>query len=404
MAVIGGTMCPTFMATADERLSTRARANILREFLSIEKGDPWDHREIYEILDLCISCKGCKSECPSGVDIAKLKAEFLQHWYDQHGIPLRTRIIAYISTINRIGSLVPSLFNFFVKNQFSSSLIKRVIGFAAGRSIPVLHRTTLNRWIKKNPDAEKDPQNPIGTVCLFVDEFTNFNDVNTGIAAIGLLTGLGYRVITADHGQSGRTFLSKGLLRKAQSIARRNIRVLRDITGPDVPLVGIEPSAILAFRDEYPDLAGNELSDDAGKISVNSFTIEEFISREYKAGRISSSSFTDRKAEIILHAHCQQKAVSSSAPGIEILSIPENYSVKEIPSGCCGMAGSFGYEKEHFDLSNRIGEMVLFPEVRKADSNVIIAAPGTSCRHHIKDGTGRTALHPVEILYQALKR
>jgi FAD/FMN-containing dehydrogenase/Fe-S oxidoreductase len=401
--IIGGTMCPTFMATGEEKDCTRARANILREFMSKDEMNPWDHKEIYDILDLCIGCKGCKSECPSGVDIAKLKAEFLQHWYDKHGIPIRTRLIAYISSINKAGSLFPSLFNFFIKNKVSSSLIKKVIGIARQRSIPLLYSVTLKRWIKKN----KENINPPGaerTVCLFIDEFTNYNDVETGITAIKLLNSLGYRVITVDHGESGRTFISKGLIRKARKIIRDNILVFSEIISRELPLVGIEPSAILGFRDEYPELAGEDLKEASEKIAQNCFLIDEFISSEFTAGRIKKESFSDNKADIVLHAHCQQKAISSSLPTINMLSIPVNYSVREIPSGCCGMAGSFGYEKEHFDLSNKIGELVLFPEIRNSGESILIAAPGTSCRHHIKDGTGKIARHPVEILYDALRR
>jgi FAD/FMN-containing dehydrogenase/Fe-S oxidoreductase len=400
-ALIGGTMCPTFMATGDERLSTRARANILREFLSAEESNSWDHKEIHEILDLCISCKGCKSECPSGVDIAKLKAEFMQHWYDIHGIPLRSRLIAYISTINRLGAALPGIFNFFTENKFTSSLIKRIIGFAPERGIPSLYKTTLRRWTRKNLD-KLNPAKPIGKVYLFIDEFTNFNDTATGICAIRLLTRLGYKVLTIKHMDSGRTFLSKGFIRKARTIARKNIMIFSGVINNEVPLIGIEPSAILCFRDEYPELAGDDLKAEAERISGMTFLIDEFLAAEYRSGRIKKESFTAEKAEILLHAHCQQKAVSSPAPTLEILAIPPGFSVREIPSGCCGMAGSFGYEKEHYELSNKIGEMVLFPEVRKADEKVAIAAPGTSCRHHIKEGTGRTALHPVEILYRAL--
>jgi Fe-S oxidoreductase len=401
--IIGGTMCPTFMATGDEKACTRARANILRAYLSEDENNVWDHKEIYEVLDLCISCKGCKSECPSGVDIAKLKAEFLQHWYDKHGIPLRTRLIAYISSVNKAGSLVPGVFNFFISNRIFSQLIKSTIGFARKRTIPLLFKTTLRKWIERNIDS-LNPDHPIGSVCLFVDEFTNFNDVPIGITTIKLLTSLGYKVVTADHCDSGRTFLSKGLVRKARKIARENIIKLSGIIGPDLPLIGIEPSAIMCFRDEYPELSGSDLKKHAENLSDNCFTLEEFFAREYRADRIKPESFTENSVEVLLHAHCQQKAVSSSSYGLEMLSIPIHYTVKEIPSGCCGMAGSFGYEKEHYDLSNSIGEMVLFPEVRNAADNIIIAAPGTSCRHHIKDGTGRIAMHPAEILYRALRR
>ncbi len=400
-AVIGGTMCPSYMATGDEYKSTRARANVVREFMSKE-GDPWNHREIYDILDLCLGCKGCKAECPSSVDIAKIKSEYLQHWYDKHGIPLRTRLIAYISVINKLGSLAPAVFNFFVKNSFTSGIVKKMTGFAAERSIPLLFKTTLRKWTNKNL-SKINPPDPKSTVCLFIDEFSDYNDTATGIDAIRLLTALNYKVVTAGHTVSARTFLSKGLVRTAQKKIRRNIESLSGIISKDVPLIGIEPSAILGFRDEYPELAG-DLKSQAEKIGANSYMIDEFIAKEFRAGQIDRNLFTDDKIDILLHGHCQQKAVASTKSTIEMLSIPPNYSVKEIPSGCCGMAGSFGYEKEHFELSNQVGELVLFPEVRNSDSGTLISAPGTSCRHHIKDGTGRIALHPAVVLFNALKK
>jgi Fe-S oxidoreductase len=390
------------MATGDEFKSTRARANVVREFLS-QEGDSWNHREIYEILDLCLGCKGCKSECPSSVDIAKIKSEFLQHWYDRHGIPLRTRLIAYISVINRIGSLAPPVFNFFLKNKVTSGIVKKVTGFASKRSIPLLYKTTLRKWTSKNL-SKINPQNPIGSVCLFIDEFSDYNDTETGISTVLLLTSLNYKVVTAGHKVSARTFLSKGLIRTAKKTIRQNIQALSGIISDELPLVGIEPSAILGFRDEYPELAGDDLKKAADKIAISSFMVDEFIAKEFRAGKINRGSFVDEKASILLHAHCQQKAVASSAATLEMLSIPVNYSVKEIPSGCCGMAGSFGYEKEHFELSNQVGELVLFPEVRNSEINTIISAPGTSCRHHIKDGTGRVALHPAVVLYNALRK
>jgi FAD/FMN-containing dehydrogenase/Fe-S oxidoreductase len=400
--LIGGLMCPSFMATHDEKNSTRARANIIREFLGKEGNDPWNHDQIYEILDLCLSCKGCKSECPSNVDIAKMKSEFLQHWNDKHGIPLRTRMIANIHIINKAGSIFPSFFNFFAGNQFFSSILKRVAGFAQKRSIPLIYSTTLRNWVRKNLE-DINPKSPKGSVCLFIDEFTDFNDTEKGIKAIKLLTSLNYKVITVNNAVSARTYISKGMLRRAKKVIRINILIFRDLINDELPLIGIEPSGILGFRDEYPDLAGSDLMEAALKLAGNCFLIDEFISNEFKAGRISQNDFTDTKKELLLHTHCQQKAIASSAPTIESLSIPKNYQVKEIRSGCCGMAGAFGYEKEHYDLSNKIGEMILFPEIRNSDKNSIIVAPGTSCRHHIKDGTGRVALHPVEVLYEALR-
>jgi Fe-S oxidoreductase len=335
--------------------------------------------------------------------MAKLKSEFLQHWYDRHGISLRTRMIAYITFFNKLGSYFYPVYNFFLGNSFTSGIIKKLTGFAQKRSIPLLYKTTLRRWMQKN--LEKiNPTDPSGTVCIFTDEFTNYNDTEIGIAAVKLLTSLNYRVIVARHEESARTFLSKGLVRTARKKIRRNIDLLSPIINKDVPLIGIEPSAILGFRDEYPELAREDQKNAAERIAANSFMIDEFITREFKSGRINSDLFSDQAASVLVHAHCQQKAIASSSSTIEMLSIPRNYNVREIPSGCCGMAGSFGYEREHFDFSNKIGELVLFPEVRKAGADTIIAAPGTSCRHHIKDGTGRIALHPAVALYNALKK
>jgi FAD/FMN-containing dehydrogenase/Fe-S oxidoreductase len=399
--IIGGTMCPSYMATRDEMNTTRARANVLRQFLNKPGDNGWAHPEIYRILDLCLSCKGCKSECPSNVDMAKLKAEFMQEWYDKNGIPLRTRLIAYISILNRLGSIFPAFYNFFLKNKFLSGIFKRIIGFARQRSIPVLYRTTLKKWARKNLSL-LNPEKPLRQVYLFADEFTNYNDTLIGIQAIKLLTALGYSVIIPDHNLSARTFLSKGLLRKATKIATDNVIKLSRLVSSDTPLLGIEPSAILGFRDEFPILVPEEYSSEAQKLSDNALLIDEFISREYRIGNINTSMFSTESRKILLHGHCQQKAVAETTSTKEMLAIPQNYSVEEIPSGCCGMAGSFGYEKEHFDLSIKVGELVLFPAIRSSDKDVIIAAPGTSCRHQIADGTGRRAMHPVEILYQAL--
>jgi FAD/FMN-containing dehydrogenase/Fe-S oxidoreductase len=401
--IIGGLMCPSFMATRDEKHSTRGRANILREFLSKEAQDRWDHKEIYEALELCLACKGCKSECPSSVDIAKMKSEFLQHWNVKHGISLRTRLIAYIHIINKIGSFFPPLFNFFAGNNFLSSLFKRISGIAQNRSIPLIYNTTLRKWIKNNL-AGINPKTPKGRVCLFIDEFTDYNDTETGIKAIKLLTSLNYEVITVRNEVSARTFISKGLLRKAKKTIRKNILIFSKIIDKNLPLVGIEPSGILGFRDEYPDLAGSDLREAAIKLSENCYLIDEFISKEFRAGRIKQDDFTNEGKELLLHTHCQQKAIASSASAIEALSIPEYYNVREIRSGCCGMAGSFGYEKEHYELSNKIGELILFPEIRSSNENTVIVAPGTSCRHHIKDGTGKNAVHPAVVLYEALRR
>jgi FAD/FMN-containing dehydrogenase/Fe-S oxidoreductase len=396
--VIGGTMCPTFMATRDEDKSTRGRANILREFLYAPKNEnPFDQQEIYDILDLCISCKACKSECPSNVDMAKMKAEFMQHYYDVHGIPLRSKLIAYLPRINKLAYVFRGISN----SMMNTSLLKKAIGFEPKRSVPELSKLTLNKWTANGIPSPQNPRNK--KVYLFNDEFTNYNESDIGIKAILLLTKLGYEVTIPTHKESGRTFLSKGLVRTSKKIATENVNLLKDLISEKTPLIGIEPSAILAFRDEYPELVDEKLQMAAQNLAQHALLFDEFVAAEMEKGNIRQEDFTQNEKQILLHGHCQQKAVASTEPTKKMLSFPANYSVEEIPSGCCGMAGSFGYEKEHYDLSMKIGEMVLFPAVRNAEKKVIITAPGTSCRHHIKDGTGKTALHPVEVLYAALK-
>ncbi|MBE7173719.1 MAG: FAD-binding protein [Williamsia sp.] len=397
---MGGTMCPSFMATRNEKDTTRARANILREFLTRStKPNRFNHKEIKEVMDLCLSCKGCKSECPSNVDMAKLKAEFLQQYQDANGVPLRSRLVANFARSAAMGALLPGAYNFMMTNRPISNWVKKISGFAPARSMPRMHTTTLRAWWKKNRSRIAGARTR--KVYLFCDEFTNYTDTEIGIKAILLLEKLGYEVVIPEHTESGRAWLSKGLLRAAKGIARRNISMLSPFVTEETPLVGIEPSAILTFRDEYEDLADDDQLETAKKLSSHVYLIDEFITREAARGHIDKSQFTNQKKLVKLHGHCQQKAWNALSSSVSMLSIPENYKVETIPSGCCGMAGSFGYEKEHYDLSMQIGELVLFPAVRQQPDEVIIAAPGTSCRHQIKDGTGREAKHPVEVLYEA---
>jgi Fe-S oxidoreductase len=392
------------MATRDEMHTTRARANILREYVRKPYvKNRFNHHEIFEVMDLCLSCKACKSECPSSVDVAKLKAEFLQHYYEANGVPFMTRLIANISRLNNLASILPGLYNFTVTNRFTSTLLKKFVGFAINRSLPALQPVTLGKWFRKHFKTTRVLAKPKRTVCLFNDEFTNFNDSDIGRKAVLLLEKLGYEVIIPKHVESGRAWLSKGLLKKARNIAVRNVELLKDIVSDDVPLLGIEPSAILGFRDEYIDLVPSELKETARSLAKNALLFDEFIEQEIDAGNITPDDFIDTPKKIILHGHCHQKALGSLEPTIRLLSLPRNYEVEVIPSGCCGMAGSFGYEKEHYDVSMKIGELVLFPAIRQKTRETIIAAPGTSCRHQIKDGTGEKAFHPVEILYDALR-
>ncbi|MFO8000474.1 MAG: FAD-linked oxidase C-terminal domain-containing protein [Marinilabilia sp.] len=399
----GGTMCPSYMVTRDEKHTTRARANVLREYLRQPYvKNRFNHYEIYEVMDLCLSCKACKSECPSSVDVAKLKAEFLQHYYDANGVPIRAKMVAGFSELNRLASVFPGLYNFSVTNHWVAPVMKKILGFAPKRSLPLLQKSTFDKWFRRHKKQWAGSSSSHSRVCLFNDEFTNFNDSGIGEKAVRLLERLGYEVVVPDHNESGRASLSKGLVRKAADMARRNVALLKDVVTDEMPLIGIEPSAILVFRDEYIDLVPPDLKEAARSLAQNVFLLDEFLAREKTAGRISSSLFTDVSRKIKLHGHCHQKALASLKPTISILEIPVRYKVEVIPSGCCGMAGSFGYEAEHYDVSMQTGELVLFPAVREKDPDTLIAAPGTSCRHQIKDGTGERAYHPVEILYDAL--
>lgn len=400
----GGTMCPSYQATRNEKDTTRGRANVLREFLTQDqKPNPFDHPEIKEALDLCLSCKGCTAECPSNVDMSTMKAEFLYQYQKTHGIPLRSKAFAYINALNTIGGKTPGIANFFLSNKITGGLMKSFLGVAPKRNLPEISKLNLRNWYEKNYASLPGNSNEIKSVYLFIDEFTNYNDTKIGIAAIQLLKKLGYGVKVVKHEESGRSAMSKGLLEKAKKHAEANVRIFKDLVDGNTPLIGIEPSAILSFRDEYLRLVGKDLVEGAKKLKFHTLLIDEFIGREIVAGNIKAGSFTEEQQKIKFHGHCHQKALSAVSWSEKLLSLPKNYSVEVIPSGCCGMAGSFGYEKEHFDVSMQIGEMVLFPAVRQAEKNTLIAAPGTSCRHQIADGTGKKAKHPVEILWEALR-
>lgn len=387
----GGTMCPSYMATRDEKDTTRARANILREFLTrSNQENPFAHKEIKEVMDLCLSCKGCKSECPSNVDMGKLKAEWQFQYHKEKGVPFRTKLIANYSKSMRMMEKVPWLYN------ATRNLAKPVLGFAKDRSIPKMANQSLRSWFKHSfrPMSKK----PKSQVYFFFDEFTNYLDVEVGKAAIKLLDRLGYEVLEVAHKESGRAYLSKGFLKEAKELAQANTNTFHNLLNINTSLVGVEPSALLTFRDEYIDLLRGEEKEKAKQVAERAFTIEEFLVQELDAGRIQSTDFPHDHKKILVHGHCHQKGMSALTPTKKLLSAPENYEVKMISSGCCGMAGSFGYEKEHFEVSMKVGELVLFPKVREADEDTIIVAAGTSCRHQIWDGTGRIAKHIVEVL------
>ncbi len=397
----GGTMCPSYQATKDEKDTTRARANILREMLSkTDTVKPFSRPEIKEVLDLCLSCKGCSSECPSNVDMAKLKGEWQYQYYQDNGTPLRNKLIGNFTMVMSLASKIPWAYRLIFSNKLSGNIAKAIAGFAIERSMPTLGALTFKRWLRTN---FKPLTNRSGKVLyLFCDEFTEYNDVEIGQKTILLLDRLGYQVKRIEHPESGRSFMSKGMLKEAKQLAEKNVTLFSNIINEEIPLVGIEPSTILSFRDEYLSLTRGTLQSKAKKLAKNVMTIEEFISGEIDKGHIKAGSFNKDKKLIKVHGHCHQKSLSSMTPTKKMLDLPTGHTVHMIPSGCCGMAGSFGYEKEHYALSMKIGELVLFPSVRNQPQEVEIAAAGTSCRHQIKDGTGRIAKHPVTILYDAL--
>ena len=401
----GGVMCPSYHATQNEYDSTRARANLLREYLTnSRKKNPFDEPAILHVLDLCLSCKACKSECPSNVDMAAYKAEALQQYYLQHGIPFRAKIIGAYARANNLGSKFPRLFNWFADGRASAPVIKSILGFHQHRRLPLLQKQSLRKWAGNNLSRLNQANQGNAGVLLFCDEFTNYNDTQVGIETVLLLNRLGYQVHMCSHKESGRAAISKGMLEKAQQIARHNVEQLHEHITPQTPLVGIEPSAILCFRDEYPALLRNELHGKALALAARTFTLEEFIAREMDQGRISASLFQPGKENIHYHGHCHQKALSSINHTEKMLSLLPGHSVSAIECGCCGMAGAFGFEKNHYGLSMQIGELALFPAIRKTAPTDTIVASGTSCRQQILEGTGREAIHPAQVLFRSLRQ
>ena len=398
----GGTLCPSFMATHSEKHSTRGRANILRQILSESSVDGFESKELNEVLDLCLSCKACKTECPSGVDITQLKAEILAQQYEKNGIPLRTRLIGEFPKLQKIFSPIAPIYNFLNSFPLTSQLIKGMIGFSADRSIPTLHFQTLEKWFDKYQRKNSQENFNFGKVLLIADEFTNFNDVEIGKMAFQLLNSLGYGVELPKNIITGRSYLSKGMVKTAKVLMENNLSILNDF-GSNLPILRLEPSALACFIDEGPKIVSPKSLETALQIKDRIQLIDDFIADEFKNGNIKRQSFHAEKRTVVLHGHCHQKALTGLSKTRIALEIPENYKTNLLPTGCCGMAGSFGYEKEHYEVSQQIAELVLYPKLRDIkDSKTIIAMNGTSCRHQIKDGLHKEGKHTVEILFNAL--
>ncbi len=436
--VMGGAICPAYKATGDELMTTRARANVLREVLTHNK-DAWRNEDIKRQMDSCLACKSCLRECSSSVDMTRIRSEVLQQRYKKTGVPLRTWLVAHMAMIENMGALVRPIYNFCASNRVISSIIKWVVGFDQRREIPLLKAAGgdteqpiegglfFTQRSATSADESYTPSNVETTlavqegreaerrVVMYVDEFTKYHEPELAETMKKMLEALGYGVLVPKIGESGRAAMSKGCLHYARKLAIKNVKQLKDIISDDVPLVGIEPSCILSFRDEYPDLMPDELREAAKALGKNSLLYDEFIVREVEAGRIPKSVFKAIDADLWVHHHCHQKALVGIEKTVTMLTYIPKMTVHVVPSGCCGMAGSFGYEKRHYEMSMAIGELVLFPTIRRlkggeaerlkggrAERRVMVAAPGTSCRQQIWDGTGIRAVHPIMVLAESV--
>ncbi len=391
-----GTMCPSYMATRDEEHSTRGRANALRAVLSGQlPPSEFTGRRLYEVMDLCLECKACKAECPANVDMAKLKYEFLAHYYAANGLPLRNRLFGHIERVSRVGSRLAPLSNWVARSRLNRWFLEKVVGIDRRRLLPAFAREPFTTWFGKRRAAGDGER---GEVVLFHDTFVTYHTPQIGQAAVRLLEAAGYRVRLIDKKCCGRPLISKGMLGEAKAHAAWNVEHLADYARHGVPIVGLEPSCLLTLRDEYVDLLRSE---EARTVARQSFLLEEFLERERSNGLVLAFTGNGRKA--LLHGHCHQKALVGTAPTVAVLKWA-GFDIQEVDSGCCGMAGSFGFEREHYDLSVALGNRRLVPAVNAAGPEVEIVAPGISCRQQIEHLAGRRPKHPAELLWESLSQ
>jgi FAD/FMN-containing dehydrogenase/Fe-S oxidoreductase len=391
-----GTMCPSYMATRDEEHSTRGRANALRAVLSGRlAAAEFTGDRLHEVMDLCLECKGCKAECPSNVDMAKLKYEFLYHYYEANGLPLRNRLFGRIERLNRVLSRLPTIANWMTSVPFNRWLMEKIVGIDRRRPLPALATQTFTDWFATH---QLPPVAPRGDVVLFHDTFVTYNTPEIGRAAVELLETAGYRVILVDRKCCGRPLISKGMLAEAREHAGWNVERLYPYARRGVAIVGLEPSCLLTLRDEWVDLLR---TDEARTVAAQSALLEQFLLRERERGL--TLPFKPGPREALLHGHCHQKAMVGTAPTVAVLQWA-GYRVSEVDSGCCGMAGSFGFEREHYDISVQLGNRRLAPAVKAAAADTEVVAPGISCRQQIQHLAGRRARHPAEVLRDALAR
>jgi FAD/FMN-containing dehydrogenase/Fe-S oxidoreductase len=394
----GGTMCPSYMATRDEEHSTRGRANLLRAALSgnLPEGSMTGKR-LYEALDLCLECKACKSECPSGVDMAKLKYEFLDNYYRVNKMPLRTRVFAGINQINQWGSRLAPFSNWGAASPVGKWISSSLLGVHPRRRLPAFARQSFRQWFNSRRPAGPG-SNGRGTVALFNDTFMDYNYPQVGIATVELLETAGFRVELTNTGCCGRPMISKGLLAQAAAAAQANVAALYRYAERGIPIIGCEPSCLLTFRDEYPEMVRDERT---RAVAAHSYLIDEFLARLQDRGELDLK-FGPLVKQVLFHGHCHQKSLAGTDSSLKALRLPANYRVELINAGCCGMAGSFGFEKEHYEVSMKIGGQALFPAVNSRGTDWEVAVMGVSCRQQVEDGTGRRARHLVEVLRDAL--
>jgi FAD/FMN-containing dehydrogenase/Fe-S oxidoreductase len=392
-----GTMCPSYMATRDEEHSTRGRANALRAVLSGRlPAAEFTGRRLHEVMDLCLECKGCKAECPANVDMAKLKYEFLYHYHRANGLPLRNRLFGRVAQVSAMGARMPRLANAINALPVVRWLLDKAVGIDRRRPLPALADETFEDWFRRHPAPAATPR---GEVVLFHDTFVTYNTPEIGRAAVEVLESAGYRVVLVDRKCCGRPMISKGMLDEAREHAAWNVAQLAPYARRGVAIVGLEPSCLLTLRDEWVDLVR---TDDARVVAEQSVLLEQFLMAERERGlALRFAAGHGRKA--LLHGHCHQKAMVGTAPTVAALTWA-GYAVSEVDSGCCGMAGSFGFEREHYDISVALGNRRLAPAVKAADAQTLIVAPGISCRQQIEHLAGRRAKHPAEALAEALAR
>ena len=392
-----GTMCPSYMATLDEEHSTRGRANALRSVLSGKiPSATFASKGLFDVMDLCLECKACKAECPSQVDMAKLKYEFLNIYYKENGYPLRARIFANIGDLSKIGSALAPVSNWLSNLGITRWILDKYLNIDKRRPLPKFVNKSFQKTFASNLGPGETTTR--GKVVLFNDTFMNYNYPNVGKAAVKIIEEAGFEVNLVDRKCCGRPMISKGMLDAARENARYNVDLLYPYIEDGAYIVGCEPSCLLSFRDEYPELLQDEKSK---KVSEKSFLLEEFLDMLNKENSLDLD-FQETEQTVLFHGHCHEKALVGNGPALSILNMVPGLTVREIDSGCCGMAGAFGYEKEHYDISMTIGSQRLFPAVNEVGLGTKIVVTGTSCRQQIQHGTNRETTHIAELLASLL--